>query len=102
MLRAEWVNKCVLAASDRLAMKVAVISSPAATAKPIACRIRCGPCSGKFLKGWPLVKAICDCVHDRITFGCAHTGPTKTAWDACPYRATRRMPELTSPHYAAA
>jgi transglutaminase-like putative cysteine protease len=37
---------------------------------------------GKVPKGWPLVQAICDYVHDRITFGYAHASPTKTAWDA--------------------
>ncbi len=33
-------------------------------------------------KGWPLVQAICDYVHDRITFGYVHANPTKTAYDA--------------------
>ena len=28
------------------------------------------------------MEAICDHVHDRITFGYAHANPTKTAWDA--------------------
>jgi transglutaminase-like putative cysteine protease len=37
---------------------------------------------GNVPKGWPLVQAICDFVHDRITFGYAHASPTKTAWDA--------------------
>ena len=37
---------------------------------------------GKVPKGWPLVKAICDYVHDRITFGYQHASPTKTAFDA--------------------
>jgi transglutaminase-like putative cysteine protease len=37
---------------------------------------------GKVRKGWPLVQAICDYVHDRITFGYAHASPTKTAFDA--------------------
>jgi transglutaminase-like putative cysteine protease len=37
---------------------------------------------GKVAKGWPLVQAICDYVHDRITFGYQHASPTKTAWDA--------------------
>jgi transglutaminase-like putative cysteine protease len=37
---------------------------------------------GKVQKGWPLVQAICDYVHDRIKFGYAHASPTKTAWDA--------------------
>ena len=34
---------------------------------------------GKVPKGWPLVQAICDYVHERITFGYAHANPTKTA-----------------------
>jgi transglutaminase-like putative cysteine protease len=37
---------------------------------------------GAVPKGWPLVQAICDYVHDRITFGYEHASPTKTAWDA--------------------
>ena len=37
---------------------------------------------GQVPKGWPLVKAICDYVHDRITFGYEHASPTKTAFDA--------------------
>jgi transglutaminase-like putative cysteine protease len=37
---------------------------------------------GQIPKGWPLVKAICDYVHSRITFGYAHASPTKTAWEA--------------------
>jgi transglutaminase-like putative cysteine protease len=37
---------------------------------------------GKVAKGWPLVQAICDYVHDRIKFGYAYASPTKTAWDA--------------------
>jgi Transglutaminase-like superfamily len=36
---------------------------------------------GKVSKGWPLVKAICDYVHNHITFGYQHASPTKTAWD---------------------
>jgi hypothetical protein len=59
---------------------------------------------GQVPKGWPLVKAICDYVHDRITFGYAHASPTKTQFLAvhlqaakargvgCLYRAPRRMP----------
>jgi transglutaminase-like putative cysteine protease len=35
---------------------------------------------GKVEKGWPLVQAICDYVHDRIKFGYEHASPTKTAW----------------------
>jgi transglutaminase-like putative cysteine protease len=37
---------------------------------------------GKLPKGWPLVQAICDYVHDCTEFGYAHANPTKTAWDA--------------------
>jgi transglutaminase-like putative cysteine protease len=37
---------------------------------------------GQVPKGWPLVQAICDYVHHRITFGYEHASPTKTAWDA--------------------
>ena len=37
---------------------------------------------GRVQKGWPLVKAICDYVHDRIVFSYAHASPTKTAFDA--------------------
>jgi len=37
---------------------------------------------GQVPKGWPLVKGICDYVHDRIMFGYQHASPTKTAWDA--------------------
>jgi transglutaminase-like putative cysteine protease len=37
---------------------------------------------GQVRKGWPLVKAICDYVHDRIIFSYAHASPTKTAFDA--------------------
>ncbi len=32
--------------------------------------------------GWGRVKAICDYVHDRITFGYAYARPTKTAFEA--------------------
>ena len=37
---------------------------------------------GQLPKGWPLVQAICDYAHDRITFGYEHASPTKTAFDA--------------------
>jgi transglutaminase-like putative cysteine protease len=33
------------------------------------------------------VKAICDCVHDHITFGYEHARSTKTAWEAFEERA---------------
>ncbi|MBV8092156.1 MAG: transglutaminase family protein [Acetobacteraceae bacterium] len=32
--------------------------------------------------GWGRVQAICDYVHERITFGYEYARPTKTAWDA--------------------
>jgi transglutaminase-like putative cysteine protease len=32
--------------------------------------------------GWPRVQAICDYVHQRITFGYEHARSTKTAWEA--------------------
>ena len=57
------------------------ICSAAATARPIAYRIAWS-LFGKVPKGWPLVKAICDYVHDRITFGYQHASSTKTALDA--------------------
>ena len=37
---------------------------------------------GNVPKGWQLVQAICDYVHDRIRFGYEHASATKTAWDA--------------------
>ena len=37
---------------------------------------------GHVPKGWRLVQAICDYVHDRIKFGYEHASPTKTAFDA--------------------
>jgi transglutaminase-like putative cysteine protease len=37
---------------------------------------------GNIPKGWALVQAICDYVHDRIRFGYQHASATKTAWDA--------------------
>jgi transglutaminase-like putative cysteine protease len=36
---------------------------------------------GSSAKGWTLVEAICEYVHDRITFGYEFASPTKTAWD---------------------
>jgi transglutaminase-like putative cysteine protease len=36
---------------------------------------------GQLPKGWPLVQAICDFAHQRITFGYEHARPTKTAFD---------------------
>jgi len=35
---------------------------------------------GNLPKGWALVQAICDYVHERIEFGYAHASPSKTAW----------------------
>jgi transglutaminase-like putative cysteine protease len=37
---------------------------------------------GKVPKGWPLVQAICDFVHEYITFGYEHARSTKTAYEA--------------------
>jgi transglutaminase-like putative cysteine protease len=37
---------------------------------------------GNVRKGWPLVQAICDYVHNQITFGYQHANPMKSAWDA--------------------
>ena len=55
---------------------------------------------GKVPKGWPLVQAICDYVHDRITFGYVHANPTKTAYDAFTGKAGR-VPRLRpSRHHA--
>jgi len=34
------------------------------------------------LPGWARVQAICDYVHNHITFGYEHARPTMTAWDA--------------------
>ena len=31
--------------------------------------------------GWARVQAICDYVHERITFGYQHACATRTAWD---------------------
>jgi transglutaminase-like putative cysteine protease len=32
-------------------------------------------------KAWPLVQAICDFVHEHVTFGYEHAHPGKTACD---------------------
>jgi len=37
---------------------------------------------GNVPKGWSLVQAICDFVHNHLTFGYPHASPTRTAWDA--------------------
>jgi transglutaminase-like putative cysteine protease len=37
--------------------------------------------------GWGRVQAICDFVHNHISFGYAHARPTKTAWDVYQERA---------------
>jgi len=37
--------------------------------------------------GWGRVQAICDFVHNHITFGYAHARPTKTAWEVYQERA---------------
>lgn len=38
-------------------------------------------------RGWPLVQAICDYVHNRITFDYQTARPTRTAWEAYNERA---------------
>ena len=55
--------------------------SAAATARPIACPRRPGGCSVDSPPGWRRVQAICDFVHQHITFGYQHASPTKTAWE---------------------
>ena len=37
---------------------------------------------GNHPKGWPLVQAICDYVHEHLQFGCEDANPMKTAWQA--------------------
>jgi len=37
---------------------------------------------GKAAPGWPRVQAICDFVHQRLTFGYQHASPTRTATEA--------------------
>ena len=37
---------------------------------------------GKAQRGWPLVQAICDYVHNRITFDYQRARSTRTAWEA--------------------
>src|SRR3954453_1383749 len=37
---------------------------------------------GHLPKGWPLVQAICDYVHNHITFGYQYANPTMSAWEA--------------------
>jgi len=37
---------------------------------------------GHLPQGWPLVQAICDYVHDRITFGYQHANASLSAWEA--------------------
>jgi transglutaminase-like putative cysteine protease len=36
---------------------------------------------GRGPTGWGRVQAICDHVHERLTFGYQHASPTRTAWD---------------------
>ena len=42
---------------------------------------------GKTPPGWARVQAICDFVHDHISFGYEHARPTMTAWEAFNERA---------------
>jgi transglutaminase-like putative cysteine protease len=37
---------------------------------------------GNVPKGWTLVQAICDFVHQHLAFGYEHARPTRSAWDA--------------------
>jgi transglutaminase-like putative cysteine protease len=37
---------------------------------------------GRLQRGWPLVQAICDYAHNRITFDYQKARPTRTAWEA--------------------
>ena len=46
--------------------------------------------------GWPRVQAICDYVHNHLTFGYQFAAPTKSA-TACTRRAQRRVPRLRPP-----
>ena len=46
--------------------------------------------------GWARVQAICDYVHEHVTFGYEHARPTKTAIGRA-YRARRRLPRLRPP-----
>jgi len=53
---------------------------------------------GHLPQGWPLVQAICDYVHDRITFGYQHANASLSAWEAYNVRrgVSRRWPRRTS------
>jgi transglutaminase-like putative cysteine protease len=42
---------------------------------------------GAYTQGWERVQAICDFVHNHITFGYGNARPTKTAWEAYNERA---------------
>jgi transglutaminase-like putative cysteine protease len=42
---------------------------------------------GQYTPGWQRVQAICDFVHNHITFGYGNARPTKTAWEAYNERA---------------
>ena len=55
--------------------------SAAATARPTACPRRPGGSSVSRRRAGRRVQAICDFVHQHITFGYQHASPTKTAWE---------------------
>jgi transglutaminase-like putative cysteine protease len=55
--------------------------SPAVTAKSIVCPTSRGSCSGTRSPGWSRAQAICDWVHEYVTFGYQFARPTKTALD---------------------
>ena len=55
--------------------------SAAATATPTTSPRWPGRCSATARTGWARVQAICDYVHERLTFGYQHASATRTAWD---------------------
>ena len=55
--------------------------SAAATARPTGSSDIAWSLFGDTPPGWARVQAICDYVHDRITFGYQHARATRTAWD---------------------
>ena len=51
---------------------------------------------GQAQRGWPLVQAICDYVHNHITFDYQSARSTRTAWEAYNERI-RSLPRLRAP-----
>ena len=68
--------------------------SAAAIARPTGCPTSPGRCSGRRRSAGRRVQAICDFVHQHITFGYEHARATKTAWEAY---SERRASAATSP-----